>query len=76
MKQWHVSIARYNKTRNAVSYRRVRDFTTCDDGLRYLNSHSNRPVTLWHDKAATLENPYMAIVETNAYKLEEQKARD
>jgi len=75
-KEWHVTIARYSKKHNAVEYRRVKDFYTVDDGLKFLNKHQNKPIELWHTKAAELDNPYLAIVETEAYKQEHKKYTD
>ena len=72
-KDWHVSIAKYSKKNNAVAERRVKDFDTCDDGLKYLNLYKDKPIYLWHTKAVELINPYMAMVETDNYKLEYQK---
>lgn len=71
--KWHISIARYNKKLNAVAERRVKNFANSKEGLEYLNKNADKPIYLWHDDAPMLNNPYFAMVETDAYKLEHKK---
>lgn len=73
---WNISKARYNKKINAVSETRIKRFKSYDDGIKYLNDNGHKPLYLWHTNAANLNNPYMAIVETKAYKNEYRKITD
>jgi hypothetical protein len=75
-KEWHGTLARYNKTKNMVCERRVCDFVTAEEAKAWINKHPEKPVYIWHDNAVTLHNPYLAIVETNAYWNEWRKEKN
>ena len=73
---WHISMAKYNKTANAVAEHRVKDFGSYEAGIDYLNKHQDKAIYLWHTNAANLENPMFAMVETDNYKKEYHKIHD
>ena len=76
MKTWHVSKAKYDKTVNMVSEHRVANFETYEAGIEYLNKYQDDPIYLWHDNAVELDNPYLAMVETDNYRKEYSKVTD
>lgn len=76
VKQWHGTLARYNRTKNMVAERRVRDFATAKEAETWINKYHNKPVYVWHDDAVMLDNPYFSMIETNAYKAEIRKVID
>jgi hypothetical protein len=73
MKYWNITIAEYNPTKDAVFEKTIARYKNYEPAEKHLNRISNKPVYLWHTDAVTLENPYFAIVETEAYKKEWSK---
>ena len=75
-KQWHISIAEYDKKVNAVMEDRLFDFDDFSTAFELFDAISHLPVYLWHDLSSSLNNPHLAIIETNKYKEEYNKIYD
>ena len=75
-KQWHISIAKYNPDTNGVKEKRLRDFGGYESALKAFNKRAHLPIVLWHDNAVNLDNPYFAMIESQAYKEEYKKIID
>ena len=77
-KDWKATLAEYKPDENAVIELTIDSFDTAEQATEWINrpENKNRAVYVWHKDAVTLDNPYFAMIETDAYKAEYKKMKD
>ena len=73
---WHISWAEYHKDQNAITEHRLGNFEDYSQAKEAFDLLQLMPIVLWADECVDLDDPYFAMIETDAYRNEYKKIKD